>query len=118
MRNISFAWLIFIPVIISCGRGERDYLRLHHDSLVADMHSDTPLKMRRGIDFAEYDSIGHMDLPRLIKGGIDLQVLACFISTDTPADSCRPPEQLLITLNLLKRREIINGLIGSPVAAI
>lgn len=63
------------------------------------MHSDTPLRMRRGFDFSDRDTTGHMDLPRLQEGGIDLQVFACFVSTNTPPDECRARvDELLDTL--------------------
>lgn len=67
-----------------------DYGRLHRDALVADMHSDTVLKARvdSTYDFCVRNDDGHMDLPRLREGGIDLQVFACWLPTKTPLDSC------------------------------
>ncbi len=74
-----------------CGRGTApsDALTLHQQALVADLHSDTPLRMVRGIDITRRQEDGHMDLPRLAEGGIDLQVFASWVSTNHPADSCR-----------------------------
>jgi len=65
-------------------------MKLHQEALVADMHCDTALRMQRGFDFSRRDTTGHMDIPRLIEGGIDLQVFACYISTETPVEQCRP----------------------------
>ena len=75
---------------MSCANSDRDPLQLHKSSLVADMHSDTVLRMKKGFDFSIRDSLGHMDIPRLEEGGIDLQVIACWMPTDTPRDLCRP----------------------------
>ncbi|MEZ5357526.1 MAG: dipeptidase [Candidatus Zixiibacteriota bacterium] len=81
---------------MSCSDGPLDYKRLHVDAFVVDLHSDTPLRMKRGVDFAVRDTAGHMDIPRLQEGGIDLQVFACWISTETPLDSCKPKTVELI----------------------
>jgi len=78
-----------LVAVIGCGQSRPDYRAVHDKALVADLHSDTPMRMHRGFDFAERDTSGHMDLPRLQEGGIDLQVLACFLSTDTPPEECR-----------------------------
>jgi membrane dipeptidase len=83
-------------MMMSCGGAERDYATLHKNSLVVDLHSDTPLRMPRGFDIAVRDTSGHMDIPRLKEGGIDLQVFACFVSTDRAADSCRSRVDQLI----------------------
>jgi membrane dipeptidase len=66
-----------------------DPVKLHRDALVADLHSDTVLRMKKGFDFSLRDTTGHMDIPRLLEGGVDLQVFACWIPTSTPRDSCR-----------------------------
>jgi len=44
----------------------------------ADLHCDTIHRILQGADFSRRNEIGHLDLPRLIEGGIDLQVFACF----------------------------------------
>ncbi|MEW5795586.1 MAG: dipeptidase [Candidatus Zixiibacteriota bacterium] len=63
---------------------------LHFDALVADLHSDAVLRMMEGADFGTRDTAGDMDIPRLRDGGIDLQVMACWLSTTTPLEECRP----------------------------
>ncbi len=89
-------WLIISTLFFGsimmagCDNSERDYLSLHNNSLVVDLHSDTPLRMKDGFDFSVRDTSGHMDIPRLKEGGINLQVFACFVSTDTPLEECRP----------------------------
>jgi membrane dipeptidase len=73
-----------------------DPLKLHNDALVADLHSDTALRMTAGFDFGLRDSKGSMDIPRLQEGGVDLQVFACWIPTRTPKGKCRSRADQLI----------------------
>ena len=47
--------------------------QIHFSSLVIDMHSDALMWDR---DLLERNSIGHADLPRLVEGGVSLQVFA------------------------------------------
>ena len=75
-----------------CGRRLRDgpdARAFHARALVADLHSDSVLRMVRGFDFTYRDSTGHMDIPRLIEGGVDLQAFACWLSTHTPLEKCQ-----------------------------
>lgn len=58
-----------------------DYQAIHQRAIVVDMHSDTVLRMMRsGFDFGKRSSRGHMDLPRLKEGGVDVQVFACYVA--------------------------------------
>lgn len=82
---------------MSCSSANHDYMKLHRDALVADLHSDTALRMvEEGFDFSMRDSTGHMDLPRLKEGGVDLQVFACWVDTNTPIEECRPTVDRLL----------------------
>ncbi|MCH9031382.1 MAG: dipeptidase [candidate division Zixibacteria bacterium] len=65
-----------------------DASNLHKDAFVADLHSDTVLQMKRGYDIALRHSENHIDIPRLIEGGVNLQVFACFVGFDTPEETC------------------------------
>ncbi len=92
--------ILLLIMFAGCGQPERDYKAIHNKALVADLHSDTPLRMKRGFDFSMRDTSGCMDIPRLQEGGVDLQVFACFIDTDTPIDSCRLKiDELIDTLD-------------------
>jgi membrane dipeptidase len=73
-----------------------DPAKLHHDALVADLHSDTVLRMKKGFDFSARDTSGQMDLPRLREGGVDLQAFACWIPGNTPLDSCVAKVDLML----------------------
>jgi len=53
--------------------------RLHFSSLVVDMHCDTILAHISGErDITRRSRIGHLDLPRLVSGGVKVQVFALF----------------------------------------
>ena len=81
--------------MISCNR-PIDSQRLHHDAIVADLHSDTVLRMKKGFDFSVRDTSGQMDIPRLQEGGVDLQVFACWLPGTSPLDSCVSKTDLMI----------------------
>lgn len=86
-KSLLTSLVIFSIIFILCGR-EIDFMELHKSSLVADLHCDTALRMLQGIQISVRDTSGHVDIPRLREGGVDLQVFACFISTNHPKDDC------------------------------
>jgi membrane dipeptidase len=53
-------------------------LYLHRDAAVVDMHCDTIARALAGEDLAKDLPKGHIDIPKLERGGVDLQVFACF----------------------------------------
>lgn len=54
------------------GDGDARARRLHFSSLVLDTHLDTPLQMKDpNFDFGRENDSGHVDLPRLKRGGLD-----------------------------------------------
>jgi membrane dipeptidase len=53
-------------------------LFLHRDAAVVDMHCDTIGRAMAGEDLAKDLPKGHIDIPKLERGGVDLQVFACF----------------------------------------
>ncbi len=82
---------------MACSETNRDPMRLQREALVADLHSDTALRMvEEGFDFSTRDTSGHMDIPRLLEGGVDLQVFACYLDTETPLEKCRATVDELI----------------------
>ena len=61
------------------------YEKLHREAIVVDLHSDTPQRfLDDGADFGKRSDEGHMDIPRLIEGGVDAQVLAQFSHAYAP----------------------------------
>jgi len=53
-------------------------LFLHRDADVIDMHCDTIARAMAGEDLSQDLPKGHIDIPKLKRGGVDLQVFACF----------------------------------------
>jgi membrane dipeptidase len=69
---------------------------LIHDALVIDGHCDTVMGALSGrIDLSVRNEIGHMDIPRMLEGGLDAQFFACFTSPDSGQESAK------ITLEML-----------------
>jgi membrane dipeptidase len=53
---------------------------LHHEAVVVDLHCDTILAVASGSrDIGTRSADGHIDLPRLREGGMDVQVFAHFV---------------------------------------
>jgi membrane dipeptidase len=53
---------------------------VHKDSIVVDLHCDTIGRYLRGVDLSKDNQRGHIDIPKLKKGAMDLQVFACFVA--------------------------------------
>lgn len=52
---------------------------LHKDSQVVDLHCDTIGRALRGTDLSLDNERGHVDIPKLKQGAVDLQVFACYV---------------------------------------
>jgi len=61
---------------------------LNKESIVADLHCDTALQLRRGYELGERHNYYHIDIPRLKEGGVDLQVFALFVDPGVDSDKC------------------------------
>jgi len=79
---------------------KQNYQKLHHDALVADLHCDTVIPMRRGYDIAQRHDCHHIDLPRLQEGGIDIQVFAACCNLVELETSSR--DHVIESLDLLR----------------
>ncbi len=53
-------------------------LFLHREAMVVDMHCDTIARAMAGEDLSKDLPEGHVDIPKLKRGGVDLEVFACF----------------------------------------
>ena len=53
---------------------------VHKDATVVDLHCDTIGRFMDGADLRQDLPSGHIDIPKLKRGAVDLQVFACFIS--------------------------------------
>ena len=76
-----FIFFSFVLFFRGLSQNKDEYiLNLHNKSIVFDAHSDVILRMLdRKVDIGKRLSGGHIDIPRLIEGGVDAQVFACFI---------------------------------------
>ena len=52
---------------------------VHRDAFVADLHCDTVGRALEGEDLGRDLDHGHIDIPKLKRGGVDLQVFACYV---------------------------------------
>ena len=74
---------------------------LHREAKVVDLHSDTLLDVASGKrDISRRGTAGHIDLPRLREGGVDVQVFAAFIH---PREAERGFERALELLDAFDR---------------
>jgi len=53
-------------------------LFLHRDAAVVDLHCDTIARYMAGEDLSQDLTKGHIDIPKLKRGAVDLEVFACF----------------------------------------
>lgn len=109
-----------------------DARALHHDAVVFDAHIDTVMDWTDGKrDFATRSEKGHVDLPRMREGGVDVQIFALFVPPEYHPDRSLP--RLLQMLDAFFReldrnagdlalctnaREIDAALAGGRIAAI
>jgi len=55
-------------------------LKLHMDAIVVDGHADTIGRaLDDGEDLGTETGKGHLDLPRMFRGGLDAQFMSCFV---------------------------------------
>lgn len=55
----------------------QDYKQIHKDLIVVDGHNDVIISsILKGYDIGKRLNVGHTDIPRLIEGGVDVQVFA------------------------------------------
>jgi membrane dipeptidase len=57
-----------------------DAMTLHREAIVVDGHADTIGRaLDDGEDLGTETGKGHIDLPRMLRGGLDAQFMACFV---------------------------------------
>ena len=74
--NKNFFLIVLVAVLSLEGMAKVDYKTLHRQSLVVDMHEDVLLQVKRGSDISKRLDYGHVDLPRLMEGGVDVDFFA------------------------------------------
>jgi len=53
---------------------------VHQNVMLIDLHNDVLEKVVKGYDFGVLNSTNHSDLPRFYKGGVDVQLMALWVS--------------------------------------
>lgn len=71
-------YLLGIIALVSCNLAfSQDYKQIHKDIIVVDGHNDVIISsILKGHDISNRLSVGHTDIPRLIEGGVNVQVFA------------------------------------------
>jgi membrane dipeptidase len=80
---------------------------VHKDAAVIDMHCDTIGRFMDGEDLRQDLDGGHIDIPKLKKGAVDLQVFACFVGP--PAEDI---EKAQAAKTAFKQIEAVHRLAG------
>jgi len=64
--------------------------RIHSDAIVMDAHCDSIMKVvDDGVDLGVRSDSGHIDIPRMKEGGLDVQVFAVWVETHHPEGEIR-----------------------------
>jgi len=84
--------------------------KIHHSMLVVDLHSDSVISHKLGRDLLARSDWGHLDVPRLKEGGINLQIFASFIEPNLAGKEAydRAVELIRLLLELISRSEDLN----------
>lgn len=78
---------------------------LHRDAVVVDLHCDTILEVASGArDITVRTAVGHIDLPRLRDGGVDVQVFALFVHPRYAGEGFPRVSELLDAFDRLEAR--------------
>lgn len=83
-RNVAIVLLVIVAGASLGSQPERDPIaerarRLHGSALVFDTHIDIPNLRRRDWRFADEHREGHVDLPRIRKGGLDALFMSIYM---------------------------------------
>lgn len=69
--------------------GEEDVDKLHREAVVWDCHNDLAYRvLYEGLDIGKRLPGGHVDIPRLKEGSVDVQVIALFVQNFLYPDKC------------------------------
>ena len=106
LKNYYILVIIFISAIVFSGTylifplfasGEDAVSMLHKEALVWDCHNDLSYRvLYEKLDIGKRLPAGHVDIPRLKEGSVDVQVVALFVQNFLYPDKCaRQAYQLL-----------------------
>jgi membrane dipeptidase len=93
---------VALLLFASCSNKVPDYMGVHRRAFVVDLHADTIDRiLEDGSDFGVLSSKGHIDLPRLEKGGVDLQFFAIWVSPKYISKGEGDPDSSAIRANVM-----------------
>lgn len=101
-----FFILISLNFLFSQNTHIVDFSHFHKEAFVADLHCDAIGRYLKSEDLSKDLPTGHVDIPKLKKGGIDLQVFACF----SPAPS-NELEKWQSAKNVLRQIDAVYNLV-------
>jgi membrane dipeptidase len=94
--------LVHAGVLLSCAANEADLEKLHQDALVWDTHNDLAYRvLYEQLDIGERLPAGHVDIPRLQEGGVDVQGVALYVENflyPLPGQCSRQAHELLTAM--------------------
>jgi membrane dipeptidase len=78
--------LALVAVPSWSGGFTEDPMSLHRSAIVFDAHCDTAMRLvgPKRVNLGVRLEDGHMDLPRMMEGGLDAQIFACWCDPDYP----------------------------------
>jgi membrane dipeptidase len=82
MRHRFLAAAIMLAAFFVGFRQATDYLRVHVEAVVVDTHNDAVQRMIAGEDLSVRTWKGHSDIPRLLAGGVDVQLFSIWVHPD------------------------------------
>lgn len=104
VRKCSTACFVlpFIGVFVGCSASEESFATLHDEALVWDSHNDLAYRvLYEQLDIGERLPAGHVDIPRLQEGGVDVQGVALYVENflyPLPGECSRQAHELLTAM--------------------
>ena len=95
-----------------------DALRVHYDALVVDGHVDTPtLMLDRGYRLAERHRGDHLDLPRMVEGGLDAAFFSIYVARSYGEDERATQRAVAMIEEVLQQTDAADGVEIARTAA-
>lgn len=77
------ALLLTVSFMAACDVSPRGASQLHRESIVVDLHIDTPQRLLdEEFDMGLRASKGHVDIPRMKEGGLDATFMSIYVDMD------------------------------------
>lgn len=94
--------MVLVSVQLGCATSDEGLAELHENALVWDTHNDLAYRvLYEQLDIGERLPAGHVDIPRLKEGGVDVQGVALYVENflyDMPGQCSRQAHELLTAM--------------------